>query len=141
MAKGRDFKKPHAKTTNRIQISDAEYPQNYDLLKPSFSFKFIRYLGQHCVSQCAEDKKALILSKLLKLSQSTWKDIRRMPREQGFEPIPENSFLVPVPRPPHITPEATILVTRYDGDGGRLAGFRDKDTYHVVLAGKDLYPH
>lgn len=141
MAKGKELKKPHSKSTSRIQVRTAESEPNYDLSKPIFSLKYINYQGPHCISQCQEEKKSLILSTLLRLSQSTWRDIKRLPREQGFEPIPHYRFTVSVPLPPNLTPDATILVVRYDGDGGRLAGYREKDIYHIVLVGRNLYPH
>ncbi len=61
-----------------------------------------------------------------------------MPKEQGFETIPRHRFDIALP--PILTPEVAILVTRYDG-GGRLAGYRDRDIYHIVLVGEDLYSH
>lgn len=139
MAKGKEFKKPKAKDTSNLKIKEPE-STDYDSLKPTFSFQYMKYQSPNCISQCQEDKKALILSTLLKLSQSTWKDIGRLPKEQGFELMPRFRFKVPVPMPPSTTPDTKILVARYD-DGGRLAGYRSKDVYHVVLVGKDLYSH
>lgn len=138
MAKGNEFKKPRPKKTNRFQIGDVEPQEDYDSLKPSFSLKYMRYRGRHCISNCGEDKKALILSTLLRLSQSTWKDIKSQPKEQGFESLPQSRFSVSLPS--SVTPEIPVLVIRYD-KGGRLAGYRDKDVYHIVLAGKNLYSH
>src|SRR3990172_1919635 len=141
MVKGKEFKKPHSKRKSHIQIPEVESKINYDLLKPTFSLKYIPYQGPYCISQCQENKKALIISKLLRLSQSTWQEIRRLPKEQGLEPMPLYRFTVPVPLPSNLTSDATILVARYDGDGGRLVGYRDKDIYHIVLVGRNLYPH
>jgi len=56
----------------------------------------------------------------------------------GFEPIPSHRFKVTLPS--ILTPDVSILVTRYD-KGGRMAGFREKDIYHIVLVGSDLYSH
>jgi len=139
MNKRKDFKKVTFKDTNRLRINDIPPAVNYDLEKPIFSLKHMRYEGTHCISKCPEEKKALIIATLLRLSQKTWQDIKSLPKKQGFEPIPHHRFKVALPAV--FTPEVTILVTQYDGDGGRLAGYRENDVYHIVLAGKDLYPH
>ena len=55
--------------------------------------------------------------------------------------MPRHRFTVPVPVPPHLTPDSTILVVQYDGNGGRMAGYREQDVYHIVVVGKNLYPH
>lgn len=141
MAKGKELRKLRHKKTDHIRVGKVTAEPDYDLFKPLFSFKYINYLGDNCISRCAEEKKALILSKLLRLSQSIWQEIKKMSKDQGFEPIPQFRFTATVPLPENLTPEATILVARYDGDGGRIAGFRDKDIYHIVLVGRNLYSH
>jgi hypothetical protein len=138
MGKGKDFKRPYLKSSSRFQVKETS-PVEYDLEKPIFSLRYMPYRGPCCITQFTEEKKSVILERLLRLSQSTWRELKRLPRENGFEPIPNNRFKVPLP--PILTEEVTILVVRFDGDGGRLAGFRDKDIYHVVLAGKNLYSH
>jgi hypothetical protein len=139
MTKGKNFKKPRSKGTARFEVKTADQKTNYDLSKPIFSFKHIKYRGSYCISQCQEEKKSLIIDTLLRLSQSTWQEIKRLPKVAGFESIPRHRFIVPLPS--ILTPEVAILVVRYDGDGGRLAGYREKDIYHIVLVGRNLYPH
>lgn len=112
---------------------------NHDLEKPIFSFRNMQYGSSCCISKHEDEKKALMMSTLLRLSQRTWREIRSLPKKQGFELIPQDRFKVTFPR--NITPDTTILVAQYDGDGGRFAGYRDKDVYHIVLVGKDLYNH
>ena len=127
------------KDTHHLRIKDAPPNINYDLQKPIFSLKHMKYQSTHCISKCPDEKKALILATLLRLTQKTWQDLRSLPKKQGFEPMPHNQFKVPLP--PVVTPEVTILVAQYDGDGGRLAGYRENDVYHILLVGKDLYSH
>jgi hypothetical protein len=139
MAKGKNFKHPPNKTSKRIQIKELPPSVNYNLQKPIFSFKYMVYQGPCCISTRQEIRKSFIIDKLLQLSQFTWDELIRQRRELAFEKIPAHRFKVPLPK--ILTPEVTILVARYDNEGGRLAGFRDKDVFHVVLAGRDLYPH
>jgi hypothetical protein len=138
MAKGKEFKRPHNKKTNLFKIKDKEPSPNYDLHKPIFSFKHMKYQGASCISKCEGNEKSSIIDTLLRFSQLTWIEIRRLPRESGFEILPQYRFNN-LPKD-IITPEVPVLVARYD-EGGRLAGFRIDDIYHVVLAGKNLYPH
>jgi hypothetical protein len=127
------------KTGKRFDIKDIKPIVNYDSRKPIFSLKHMAYKGSYCISKCQGNTKSLILDTILRLSQSTWAQIKSFPKDTGFEKIPSDRFKVPFP--PIITPEVPILVVRYDGHGGRLAGFRDKDVYHIILVGKDLYSH
>ena len=131
--------RPHPKSTRNIHVPPGEAKKNFDLEKPVFSLVHMRYGRSNCISRCGGDEKALIISTLLRLSQSTWRKLKSLPKKQGFETIPLDRFTVPFP--PHLTPETAILIVQYDGDGGRLAGYRDKDVYHIVPAGKNLYPH
>jgi hypothetical protein len=139
MAKNNSFRAPPSKKGKRFQVKDAKPAIDYDSEKLAFSLRHMKYKGPCCISKCQSDKKALILNTLLRLSQFTWKDMRSIPREKGLEKISLDRFSVPFP--PVITPEITLLVARYDNDGGRIAGFRVEDTFHIVLAGKKLYPH
>lgn len=139
MVKRKNLKPPSNKTGKRFDVRHIEPSINYDSHNPIFSLKHMRYQGPYCISKCQEEKKSLILDTILRLSQSTWAQIRSLSKKTGFEKIPRHRFKVSFP--PNITPEVPIIVARYDGDGGRLAGFREKDIYHILLVGKDLYPH
>lgn len=112
---------------------------NHDLEKPIFSLRNMQYGSTCCISKHDDEKKALMMATLLRLSQRTWRELRSLPKKQGFEPIPQDRFKVAFPS--NVTPDTKILVAQYDGDGGRFAGYRDKDIYHIVLVGKDLYNH
>jgi hypothetical protein len=139
MPKERFLKRPHSRSSQRFQVMEAKPGVDYDQLPPLFSLKHIQYRKDYCISQCDEESKSLILEKLLKISQLTWRKIRSEPREGlGCEQVPQYRFRAPFP--PIITPEVTILVFRYS-KAGRIAGYRDKDIYHVLLVGPDLYAH
>jgi hypothetical protein len=138
MAKGKEFKKINNRTSQRFQTENIEPTPNYDFNKPIFSLKHMRYQGDHCISKCETDIKSLIIDTLLRLSQFTWSQLKTFPKNTAFEQLPHHRFKAPFP--PIVTPEVPILVVRYD-DGGRIAGFRERDIFHVILAGKDLYSH
>lgn len=139
MTKGKKLKKPTSKNTIHFKIREETPPVNYNLLKPSFSLKHMAYGGSYCISSCPNEEKSLIMDALLRLSQHTWREIRGLPKKSGFEKIPHHRFKVSLPR--IFTPEVPILVARYNGNGGRLAGYRENDIYHIVLVGRDLYSH
>lgn len=139
MAKNKKFKAPSNKKGKTVEVKDLPTPIDYDSEKLAFSLRHMKYKGPCCISKCEKGKKSLILDTLLRLSQFTWKDLRGIGREKGLEKMPPDRFKVPLP--PVVTPEITMLVARYDDDGGRIAGFRVNDTFHIVLAGKKLYPH
>lgn len=91
------------------------------------------------MSKCAQKSKSSISDTLLRLSQLTWEEIICKPREKyGYETIPQSQFKCPLPR--EVTPDISMYIFRFS-DAGRMAGFRDKDIYHVVQIGEehDLY--
>lgn len=112
---------------------------DHDSSKPVFSFKFMNYCGKCCISKRHNEDKSGILNRLLRLSQLTWRQIASEPRKGlGFEVLPQHEFRHGFPDV--VTSEVNILVFRYS-DAGRMAGFRIKDIYHIVMVGDDLYPH
>lgn len=139
MAKGKELKRPKYRSGKLIQFKHLEPPINYSKLPLIFSLKYMIYQGNCCISRCEKEEKSLILDTIQRLSQSTWNEIIGWRKEIGFEKMPHHRFKVSLPNV--LTPEVSILVTRYDGEGGRLAGFRERDIFHIVLAGKDLYSH
>ncbi len=139
MVKRKDFKRLQPKSGKRFQVEQLEPPIDYNKLQPIFSLKHMIYQGRCCISRCEREEKSLILDSIQRLSQSIWNEIRGWRKEVGFEKMPHYRFRVPLP--PIVTPDVSILVTRYDGKGGRMAGFREKDIFHIVLVGKDLYSH
>lgn len=139
MAKRKNLNWPADKSGKNFKMPSSPTPPNYELRRPIFSFKYMPYQKSYCISKCQKDKKSSILDKILRLSQSTWAQIRKLGKEAGFETIPRHRFKVTFPST--ITPDVNIKVARYDGDGGRFAGFKINDIFHIVLVGKDLYPH
>jgi len=92
------------------------------------------------LSQCSQDSKSAVVNTLLKLSQLSWSQISSISSAGlGFENIPLYRFSVPLPS--IVTEEVPSLkVFRYSGSG-RIAGIREKDIYHILLVGTDLYTH
>jgi hypothetical protein len=133
------FKSPPYKSGKRVQLKNTKPSIGYDSQKPVFSLQYMPYGRSCCISRCQKNKKSRILDKILRLSQLTWAEIKKLGKESGFETIPRDRFKVTFP--PAVTPEVKILVARYDGDGGRFAGFKINDIFHVVFVGKGLYPH
>ncbi len=132
---GKDnLKKLHSKSGKHFQVSDDAEPLiDYDSLQPTFSFRYMSYGSATCLSKCNKEIKSSIAVKLLRLSQLTWKDITSQPKEgNGFEPMPRERFKKPLPQT--ITPDVRIIVFRFS-DSGRMAGFRSKDTFHIVQVG------
>lgn len=130
------FKKLTPRETPQFKI---EEKIDHDKEKPVFSFIYMTYLGSHCVSRCSQQDKASIIARLLRLSQSMWKDIISQPKKSGYETIPRRQFTVPIPK--YATPEVDkLMVFRYS-QVGRFAGTRHQNTFHVLLAGDNLYPH
>jgi len=138
MGKRKNLKYPNPKASKRFSI-EIEPSIDYNKLPPIFSLKHMTYQGPCCISKCEREEKSFILDTIQRLSQSTWREIRGWKKETGFEKMPHYRFKVPLPT--ILTPDVAILVTRYDGQGGRIAGFREKDIFHIVLVGKDLYSH
>ena len=125
MGKNKKFKLPSQSSTQFNVI-----PPNYDDYKPSFSFRDMKYQGNVCLSACDDSHKAAVANTLLKLSQLKWKQIHSQPKEAlGYEPIPYNRFRIALP--PTVTKETTLLVFRFSNKG-RMAGYRQHDTLHIV---------
>ena len=139
MAKGKELKSPKNRSGKYIQINKLEPAIDYNKLPPIFSLKYMIYQGCCCISQCEQKEKSRILDTIQRLSQATWNEIRGWRKKIGFEKMPRHRFKISIPN--IITPEVPILVARYDGRGGRMAGFQEKDIFHIVLVGNDLYSH
>lgn len=92
------------------------------------------------MSRCDQASKACVVDTLLRLSQRTWGQIRSTHRQGlGFELIPRTQFRVALPTT--LTPDVTKLkVFRYS-ESGRIAGYRERDIYHILLIGTNLYTH
>ena len=139
MAKHNDFKKQDNKS-KRFKEPDPP-PINYGTHRPIFSFRHMRYGKAYCLSGCTPDDKADIVTTLLKLSQQIWNDILSpYTNSFGFEHIPVRQFN-PTALPDIVTPDVRSLMVFAYSHGGRMAGIRKDDVYHVLLVGDDIYPH
>lgn len=139
MAKGKDFKKPQFKSTNRFEVKEEPAKINYIHQKPIFSFYHMQYGKAVCLSKCQPGEKSDVTDKLIALSQITWNVIIGSSRKSlGFETMPQKELRFSLPS--IVTPEVTIEVFTYS-KGGRIAGFREKNIYHIIAVGNNLYKH
>ena len=137
--KGKSLKKPKSKSSKRFKVGEDAEKKDYNSMPPIFSLKYMQYGGGCCISNCEIKDRSVILDKMLMLSQIAWKQIVSQPKTgNGCESIPQFRFNKPIPRV--VTPEVNILVFRYS-EAGRIAGFRVKDVYHIIMVGDDLYSH
>lgn len=133
------FKKLQSKSTKNFKVLEDKPTEKFDNFKPIFSFHYMPYGQKNCLSKCDKEARSFIASRLVRLSQLTWSAIRSEPKDGlGFEIIPRDQLKISIPK--SITPEVPILIFRFSAVG-RIAGFRDKDIYHIVLVGPnhDLY--
>ena len=137
--KPKKIKAPPLKDSTRFKSHLPPDLKSYNSNKPMFSFYFMAYGSKKCMSKCENKSKSSISDTLLRLSQFTWEQIISQPkRGLGYEIIPQGQFKHPLPK--EITPDVSMYIFRFSEEG-RMAGFRDKDIYHVVQVGEshDLY--
>jgi len=137
MTKRQNLKTIKLKNTSRFNIKE---PQNYDKLKPIFSFRHMSCRGRNCLSHCDSPSRASMVNTLLQLSQLTWSQILSTRKESyGKENIPKEQFRVSLPR--FVTPDVkTLMVFRFS-KSERMAGIRHNDIYHILIVGANLYNH
>ena len=137
MANRRNLKKIKLKNTPRFAIKEL---QNYDKLKPIFSFRNMNYRGANCLSHCDGPSRAKMVNTLLRLSQLTWSQILSTPKEShGKENIPIKQFKVSLP--PIVTPDVESLMVFRFSKSERMAGIRHNDIYDILIVGANLYGH
>jgi hypothetical protein len=137
MSKRQNLKTIKPKNTSHFDIKE---PQNYDKLKPIFSFRHMKYGGKNCLSRCDSPSKALMVNTLLQLSQLTWSEISSTSKEShGKENIPIEQFKMSLPH--IVTPDVKSLMVFRFSKSGRMAGIRHNDIYHILIVGADLYKH
>jgi len=139
MAKNKNIKKPSFYEASRFQIK--ETPPDYNKLKPIFSLYHMRYGKPYCLSKCGDNDKSHLANLLLHLSQITWGDICSADRKGfGFEHIPIKNFNATV-FPDVVTPDVKSLLVFAYSHGGRMAGIQQRDIFHILLVGDNLYHH
>ena len=137
MTKRQKLKTVKPKNTSRFDIKE---PQNYDRLKPIFSFRHMNYGGKNCLSNCDSPSRVSMVNTLLQLSQLKWSQILSTRKESyGKENIPKEQFKVSLPR--FVTPDVKSLMVFRFSKSERMAGIRHNDIYHILIVGANLYDH
>jgi hypothetical protein len=140
MAKGKEFKKAKSKESKRFKEPDSP-PPNYSTYRPIFSFYHMKYGGSYCLSKCRPRDKSDLAHTLVKLSQQTWNEITSTHRKTlGYEKIPLEQFHI-TSFPSIISPDVRSLIVFSCSHACRMAGIIERDVYHIILVGDDLYDH
>lgn len=114
---------------------------DYNSKNPIFSFYNIPYGKEYCLSRCELEEKAEFAHTLLMISQMQWKNIYSIGRKQlGLEHIPIDQFHTSS-FPDIVTPDVEKLMVFTYSHGGRMAGIRENDVFHVLFVGDNLYSH
>lgn len=124
MSKNKKLRPEKLSSTNQIKAPIGSTNDQ----KPIFSFH--HHGKAYCIQDCLQDEQAAFAEKLYQLSQFTWDEIIKMPREaNGYELMPKASL----PKAPtSITDEFDkFLVFRFFGRG-RIAGYRNREIFHVI---------
>jgi hypothetical protein len=135
-----NFTKPSSKSGSRFSPpSDTKTTTSSDSYKPIFSFTYMRYGSNTCLSKCDKKTQSSLAKKLLQLSQLTWSEILSISKKSfGCERIPYDQLKNRLPAT--ITPDTIITVFRLS-DSARMIGFRRHNVYHIVQVSPnhDLY--
>lgn len=105
----------------------------FDTHKPRFSLYYIdsKYC---CLSKdCTKDEKNKFLNKILLYSKMTWREIKALPKESGYEMI--EICLIGKKFPEPFNSEARLMCFR-GSKQFRFWGCRKDDTLHVLLIDK-----
>jgi hypothetical protein len=139
MAKGKNLRK--IKTDKSVHFQVEEEPPDYGKLRPIFSFFHMRYGKNYCLSKCSRVDRSEIATALLQISQLSWDEILSVERKSfGLEHIPIKQFNAKV-FPKIVTPDVQALLVFSYSHGGRMAGIRQTNIFHILLVGDDLYSH
>lgn len=112
-------------------------------LFPKFSFEF-NVGNDRGVAKGNKPVRVAVIDKVIRLSSLSWKEIKALPREQGFEKIEVGSF-GPLPGgiPNKFKDIDKIDVFRLPSKKGRLIGFIEDETFYVVWVDTEfnMYKH
>ena len=139
MSKFQGAKPKPAKFGNPKSAQSA--PEDPDRLPPIFSFEYMKAGNGYSVDCCTADHRSALASRLFKLSQMTWLQIRMADRHGlGSEKIARNSLRVPIPA--KVTEDADFLALRYNGMTPMI-GYRDGRTFYILFLDHtmDVYNH
>ena len=98
-----------------------------DKLFPKFSFEFLS--GDHCLSKCEVKEKSNLISKLHQIGRQSWGDLRRLGRNNGFEPISVAQLRCKIPE--EFKKESVSIVFHMTGNIP-IIGFRREDVFYVI---------
>lgn len=109
-----------------------------DRLCPKFSFEFLK--GDYCLSKCESKEKSNLASKLHLIGRQNWGDLRRLGRNNGFEPIPTAQLRCRIPD--EFKNEATSIVFHMTGNIP-VIGFRREDVFYIIAIDRtfNAYSH
>jgi hypothetical protein len=98
----------------------------------------VRVSFQHfgdCLDSCPLAAISAWLTKLKRLTASTWRDVTNSPREGlGHEKIDREQLKFPIP--PQLTEDVVFLAFRCGG-AARMIGYRDAAVLHVLWFAHD----
>lgn len=141
MDKWSQLKKKKALQNNKQYKEPNKIQVDYDSKKPIFSFHHMRYGKAYCLSKIDHNDHSDLVLLLLELSQNTWDKIASVGRKSfGFEHMPKKKFNATV-FPDIVTPDVDNMIVFTYSHGGRMAGIREDEVFHVIFVGDDLYPH
>lgn len=95
----------------------------------------------YSVNCCNEEHRAALSSRLFRLSQMTWLEIKNAGRHQlGSEKIPRHAIHVGIPE--KVTADTDLLALRYHGKAPMI-GFRDGRIFYIIFLDHtmDVYDH
>ncbi len=100
-----------------------------DIQKPSFSLEHLE--GDFCLLKCDKTEQANFIKKLHRISKQTWGDLRKLGRNNGFEPIPCNQLNCKVPA--DFSKEKAAIVFHMAGNIA-IIGFRTSGKIFDIIA-------
>lgn len=98
-----------------------------DKMCPKFSFEFLN--GDYCLSKCESREKSNLASKLHLIGRQTWGDLRRLGRNNGFEPIPTAQLRCRIPE--EFRHETSSIVFHM-ASNIPVVGFRREDVFYII---------
>lgn len=116
-------------------------PADTERMPPIFSFECMKPGNGYSVDCCEQEHRSALASRLFKLSQMTWLDIKNSHKHGlGTEKIARNAIRAPIPG--KVTEDADFLALRYNGRAA-MVGYRDGRIFYIVFLDHsfDLYDH
>lgn len=119
------IRRPNARGGAHIAVP----PVSTDTEHPAFCFRFA--CPTFRLSGLTQDQKISLVDRLDMLSQLSWRQLKGLPREHGYEPIDRSALRQPVPS--SLAPHETLLSFRVTQTSKfRLVGYREEVVLHVI---------